>query len=400
MTETVPTTTNTEERPHAERSSSQLPTLALCRGYRPEKKAPGQEHWVTKQGLRGHAALETEDTSDLESGFEEYMTQLCQDYCDKLLGEHPAQVVKEPKITTIEGRWGYVDRLHLRYELDAVDELARDWAGRPMFKPVADVVDFKFVKAHEVTDAEINLQGKDYVVGVFDQYPHVNTIHVHFIMPRFESVTTATFTRDQLPQLKLEILAILTRAKGTDSKRFRGAGLNPHYEACRFCGAKSSCKALRKIADTIGRQYDPTGYGALPPIPEQTHASMVDDPKTLGQLKILAAVMGPWADAVNHHALLAAIDKNIVPEGYAIDYRGGKRRVTDASALLLVAKEFQIPVDELIAAATVSIGALEKVVMDGAPRGKKSKRKNAFLDRLREFDALEKGPETPTLVRS
>lgn len=378
-------TPETEERPHAERSSSQLKYLALCPGYRPRKGAV--VHWVTKQGLRGHDALEKDDKGGLHTDFERRMVEDVERYLATL--EQDVDVLKEVRIETIEGRWGYVDQVRV-HRVHGVDT---------QYTGVADMVDFKFVKVKEVEDAEMNLQGKDYVCGLFDEHSFLHTIQVHFPMPRFGTVTTATFTRDMVPEMKLEILAILTRAKSTDRKQYKGRTLKPYFDACRFCGALARCGAVRRIADRIARLYDPDKYGLLPPIPEQTHASMTDDPEVLGRLKLLAGVMEPWADAVNHHCVEKALEAGVVANGYTLDYRKGLRYVTKPAELLLVAAEFGITVQDVVDNAKISITGLEELIKERAPRGQKTFEANRFLDRLRDLDAIGRGIETPTLVR-
>jgi len=372
-----------EERPHAERSSSQLGSLALCVGFRPRETK--KTHWVTAQGNRGHAALDSGETEDLESTFEQRMVQLCNDYTARL-PEAIAQV-EEIKVTTIEGRWGYTDRLRIR----KVDPT------------VADLLDWKFVRAKEVVDAEINLQGKDYVVGIFEdpQFSGVQTIHVHFVMPRLMKVTTASYIRADLPRLKLEIFAVLRRARRTDSNFYKGADLNPHYDACKYCGASGNCVALRLIYDKLARAYDPEGYGRLPAVPTETHASKIKDPVARGQLQLLASVAETWAASVRHHNLSAALDNEADrPAGYEIDYAAGKRQVTNPAALVMVAKEFGLDLTDLVDAATISWTKVERSIMDAAPRGQKAKVVNAFNQRLLELDAIERPEPTPKLVKS
>jgi hypothetical protein len=378
-----------EERPHAERSSSQLGNLTLCPGFRPDKKA--KVHWVTEQGVRGHEALDTGDTGELDSSFEERLVQMCNDYVGTL---PPAmREEREMKIDTIEGRWGYIDLLRFRAENLEPDGLLRRQAPT-----VADLVDWKFVKAAEVTDAEINLQGKDYVVGLFMRYPHLQTIHVHFVMPRFGSVTTATFHRSQIDELKLEILAVLIQAKRTDRPRYKGATLRPHFDTCRFCGVRWNCKALTRIATKIAIAYDPENEGALPEVPEQLHASEVTDEETLGRLRKLASVMAPWAAAVYHHTTQAALDGH-VPEGYSLDYRKGKRALVNPAGLLQVAREFDLSNDEILDAAEVSFSKLEETLKAKAEHGQKSKRVAAFLARCQDLDVFERAEDSPTLTR-
>ena len=372
------------ERPHAERSASQLPMLLMCAGYRPNRNS--KVHWVTAQGTRGHEALDTGDSAELESGFEEKMVATCEAYAARFV-ELGAEVHNEIRVDTIEGRWGYTDRLIINVD------------------GTAHLLDWKFVRAKEPADADINLQGKDYVVGIFQdpRFAKIRTLDVHFVMPRLNVVTRTSrpFTRDDLPTLKLEILAVLARAKQTDSKKWRGASLRPSYDACKYCGAAGSCVALRRIADQIGRAYDPEGYGRKPAIPLQTHASQVSDPAARGQLQELASLMGTWAASVRHHNLQSSLDdeKN-VPAGYVLDWSKGKRYVTSAEGLLLVANEFGLQVQDLIDAATLSWTKVEETLRDKAARGEKAQLVAQFNQRLTELGAVERPEPTPKLVRA
>jgi len=371
------------ERPHAERSASQLGHLTLCPGYRP--RVSDRTHWVAAQGTRGHEALESGDVGDLESSFEERMVSICENYA-ALHTAAGAEVLNEIKVDTIEGRWGYCDRLVINPD------------------NTAHLFDWKFVRSKEVVDAEVNLQGKDYVVGILDdpRFSRISEITVHFVMPRFETATFTRrpFTREQLPQLKLEIFAILARARQTDGKRWRGASLRPHYDACRFCGASASCVALRRIADQIGRAYDPEGYGKLPAIPEQTHASQVSMPDDRAQLQELATLMEAWSQSVRQHNLAAALaDTANLPTGYTLDYPKGRRQVSDAQRLLNIATEFGLTAQDLIDAASVSWTKLEQLLRDRAGKGEKARQVASFNTRLEESCAVVRAEPAPRLSR-
>jgi len=373
------------ERPHAERSASQQGALAMCPGYRPQPSGK-RAHWVTEQGTRGHAALESGDSGELESGFEERMVAICEHYASQLT-ELDSSVINEFKVNTIEGRWGYCDRLIVCHD------------------GTAHLLDWKFVRAKEVPDAEINLQGKDYVIGIFEdwRFPGVERIHVHFVMPRLNAVTRTSepFTRADVPRLKLEIFSNLARARATDTKRYRGASLNPSYDVCRYCGAAGRCVALRRIADQLGRAYDPEGYGQRPAVPQQTHASEVKDPVQRAQLQELAGLMETWAASVRHHNLTAALESaDNVPAGYVIDWTKGRRRVTSPEGLLLAAQEFGISAQDLIDAATLSWTKVEDTLKSRAARGEKAQVVAAFGQRLVDLDAVERPEPTPKLVRA
>jgi hypothetical protein len=350
----------------------------LCEGFRPK---PSQKaHWVTEQGLRGHAALEAEDAGDLESSFEEQMVALCEAY---VAGLPPAiEDLREVRIDTILDRWGYADRVRFRSAT------------------VADLIDWKFVRVKEVADAEFNLQGIDYVVGLFEARPELVEIHVHFPMPRFRTVTTATFRRDQLPALKLQVFATLRRAQRSDAPNYRGKTLTPHIDVCTYCGAAGNCRALRQIVDATIRKYDPDGYGRLPPVPEETHSSRVKDPAQRAQLQQLASVAKTFAESVSHHNLAAAMESaENLPTGYEIDYRKSKRRVTSPAALLLVAREFGLSSDDLIGCASLAWTKVEELIREKAPKGTKSRVVVAFNHRLQELDAVDRAEDVPTLRR-
>lgn len=378
-------TETTAERPHARRSASSLGSLALCSGYEGRSDAK-RTHWVTEQGNRGHEAMDTGDTGDLESRFEELMVQRCEAYAARFteLGD---QVYNEIRLETIEGRWGYTDRLLVHMD------------------NTADLIDWKFVRAKEVADAEINMQGKDYVVGIFEdpRFAAVTAIRVHFVMPRLGSATSTPvpFTRADIPTLKLEILTLLRRAQHTDSKKFRGGELHPHYDVCKYCKHAGRCVALRKIADKIGRSYDPDGYGKQPEIPWTTHASQVKTPEERGQLQQLASLMDEWVSSVRHHNLTASLESaENLPAGYQLDYVKARRRVVSASALLAAAQEFGVTTQDLIDAATLSWGKVESALKERAPRGEKGRIVAAFTERTEELGAVDRPEPTPRLVRT
>jgi len=370
------------DRPHAERSASQLGHLLLCAGYQPLQK--NKTHWVTAQGIRGHGALDSGYDGNLESTFEERMVNLCEAYSSKFVKPN-SKVYNEIRVETIEGRWGYIDRLIV----NGTDAILVDW---------------KFVRTKEVTDAEHNLQSKDYVIGIFEdsRFKHIESIHVHFVMPRFETVTHTTkpYDRTNITQLKLEVYSVLAKSRHTDKKSYRGGSLTPHYDVCKYCGAAGRCVALRKIADKIGRAYDPEGYGKQPSVPVQTHASLIKDNKEKAQLQELASLMEAWASSVRQHNLQSSLEneKNL-PEGYFIDYAKGRRYVTDAAALLLVSKEFGIGAQELIDAASLSWTKVEQILKDKAGRGMKSRVVSDFNQRLLELNAIDRPEPSARLAR-
>jgi hypothetical protein len=391
---TALTTTNHSARAHAERSASQLGSLVMCPGYRP--KPTKKVHWVTAQGTRGHEALDDGGDTELESTFEARMVEMCQRYSDGL--PFATREFQEMEVDTIEGRWGFTDRLRIRAKILPEGELA----CCPVDSDEADLIDWKFVRAKLVVDAEHNLQGKDYVVAIFEDpdFAFLNKIHVHFVMPRFEQVTTHTFTRADIPRLELEIYAVLCRARDTDRSDYDGSTLTPAYETCKYCDAAGNCVALRRIVDRLGRQYDPNGYGQMPPIPEETHASKVKCTKQRAQLQKLAGLVEEWAKSVRAHNLNAALeDEKNLPEGYAIDWAKSRRYVTNPRALLRVIREFGVTARDLLEVSSIGWTRLETLIKERTTGGTKKSAVERFEKRLTEEAAVDR-PEPVAKLKS
>jgi hypothetical protein len=86
-------------------------------------------------------------------------------------------------------------------------------------------------------------------------------------------------------------------------------------------------------------------------------------------------------------------------EGYKIGFRKGRREITQPLALLAIGPKFGVQMTDVLEAAKVSVAKLEDVVMANAERGQKERTKFAFLDALRDADALQRGEDAATLVR-
>lgn len=366
--------------------------MALCPGY--ESRQSSRVHWVTAQGQRGHDALETGDSGDLESDFEAFMVGWCNDYVDSVLRDQcttldACEVLDEVQVETIEKRWGYFDRFVIH----------RNDSGTR--SGTADMFDWKFVKVKEAPPAEINLQGHDYVIGVFEdpKFADIHTIKVHFVMPRFQKVTTAVFHRKGLPKLKLEIYSVLRRAKRTSHGKYAGKDLTPHYDACTYCKHSGKCNALRQVALDVRKRYDPEGAGDLS-VPELTHASDAKmTPEQRGELQKLAGVMEAWAKAVKYHNSQAALDDPNAVAGFAIDMQKGRRKVVGVPALLAVCETFDVSSDDLVECSQLAFGKVEAIIRSKAPKGEKGKAVASFNLALRTHDAIEDSAEVPKLVK-
>ena len=97
-----------------------------------------------------------------------------------------------------------------------------------------DIVDFKF-GVGEIDDADMNIQGQAYLLGVMDKFPELKTAAVHFIIPRRDEVLTIITARKRWKILGFGLISL--------SPRLRLRHLSkaiPNTEGCKYCKHKLS----------------------------------------------------------------------------------------------------------------------------------------------------------------
>lgn len=111
-----------------------------------------------------------------------------------------------------------------------------DVLGVPLtaLPPEAVVIDYKFGFL-PVPPAYENPQGIAYANRVFENYPSVQYVHVHFIIPALRAATMHTFSREDIARATH---ALQTTFEKTDENE-RHPGV-----ACKYCALKGSCNAL------------------------------------------------------------------------------------------------------------------------------------------------------------
>lgn len=250
----------------------------------------------------------------------------------------------------------------------------------------AKLIDWKFGN-NAVEDAENNLQGIAYALGLLKMFPKLDTITVEFIMPHLDFKTEYTFTRGLFDKMTVRVKTVVMRSieARKDPEDFSMA--TPNTSSCLFCGLLGKCPKVAEVALKLGKKYRPLE------IPETVTPSMVSNPKDVALGIRLAAIVATWAEAFRRQATARTVeDPNFIPEGYVL-VESQRRSVKKAHALGQLAKKF-IPeahhklVDELF---DVPIGELEKLVSTWANRGEKEKTVEKFgKDALAE-GAIEMG---------
>lgn len=258
-----------------------------------------------------------------------------------------------------------------------------------------DVVDFKFGRG-EIDDAEINIQGQAYMLGVMDKFPELETATVHFIIPRRDEVFTADFNRADMEGIRLRISLIVGKAMLSDAERI------PNTEGCKYCKHKLSCPALNDKMLPLAKKYAKTVddfelnlWGSYSP-------AEIEDPEVLGKMLNVASVVDKWAEAAKKQATKLATDEGLEIPGYDLHFRTATAKIDDSQAAF-DAVEHLLSAEEFMNACNVTPSALGKAYSEKLPRGEKKNARAKIDNALEDAGVIlseEERSLTPYLRKS
>lgn len=322
---------------------------------------------AAEQGTRCHAACETGDTTGLTEE-EKMLVEMAMGY-EADVAEGSIELKREICVEVFD-QWGFLDTLIIKKD------------GK------ADIVDFKF-GIMPVRHADKNIQMKAYTYGVWVMFPSIKEITVHLVQPKLDTISYHTWDRERdMEALGMEIKQVIERAKlarvdffSPDVEKL----FTPLCEACDFCGNRARCRPLARKLIKITSKFDPVFAVLDDPI---MRPGEIRDPKTMGLLLRAAKIASKWAEDVQSAALEQALTEGVVPEDFRLVEVNKPRRVTNA-LLAYEALKDKVAWEDMLACATgVSIGKLEEIFTESAPRGEKAKYKALLSDRLQDAGAL------------
>lgn len=202
------------------------------------------------------------------------------------------------------------------------------------------VTDFKYGKGVPVS-AENNSQMKLYALGAYLAYSFlypIKTIHLAIIQPRLDSISEFTLS------LK-ELLAWGDVIKPIAQKAFNGEGEFVPGEHCKFCRAKSQCRARSdqySVLDDFG--------GALPPL-------LTDE--EVGEILEKAQHIESWVKDLKEYALSQSLQGKEIPGWKAVEGRGSRSFVDQDEAFKWL-EENSIPQEMLFERVPLTVAKLEK----------------------------------------
>ncbi len=355
------------ETKHATYGPSSLKLRRICPGWRNDNT---RDQTAADEGTLMHTAYETGDLSKLDV-------------------EQRACVEKALKFTASLERGA--DEVHKEVRLNILGGLTFGTADRVLvYKKVrrAVMVDLKNGRV-AVDDAEFNLQGWAYVIGIFDQFD-VDEVEAIFVSPRRDEVTRHTFKRSDYTRLATEIRRIIERCQAFDAsideknRTCDASLLNAHDDACCYCGFIAKCPKHANYGIEIAKKYAPLE------IVDDVHSSELTDPTRMARLFTVARIIERWAESVKKHATDMAKQGMEIP-GFELRERAGTREITNPVLAYNVLVESGLEPIEIVSAAKLSLSKIEKLVSDKAPRGQKSKSVATLNAALAANDAINSG---------
>lgn len=235
-------------------------------------------------------------------------------------------------------------------------------------RELARLVDYKFGYL-AVEPANINPQSLAYAIGLIQKYDWVNIVEIYFVCPRRNEVLTHTFTKHEIEGLRERIKLILDRATAEDKQ------YNPTTEGCRFCGERLVCPALSDKLLPIAKKYAEKADEFEVSLLDKMDPALIDDPATIGKMKIVGMVMDRWVSAVNARALELATDEGWEIPGFDLKYRAPSVKIEDPQVAFDSVSGL-MTTEEFTEACKVSLPALAKVMSKKLPRGEKKGARN------------------------
>ena len=355
---------------HHSISPSKLGYMEVCPGYESDQAG---DTTAADKGTAAHLAVEKDNPSlatDLEY---QDAARACIAYRDRFRKD-AVEEHREIRLQILGGRtFGTCDELIIR-------ENARH----------AEMMDWKFGR-EAVADASVNRQGFAYGIGVFEKFRSLESLRVHFILPRRDEITRHTFFRKDVPEMIAVTKRIIDRVE-----KYRGTKdasmLNRHATICARCGAIGNCPKYAEFALATGKKYEPLELA------EEVHASQITDPTKMAGLFIQLKSLEKFVDSAKRHITEYAKANGGLnaPDGtplFEVKEKSGARKISNNFAAYTIFKEY-LSVEEIAACSSISLTDVLDMIKGKAARGQKGKLLGEVETKLYDANAITMGEPT------
>ena len=355
-------------RAHSALSPSKFKSVEISPAYEADPTDP--EHPITAEGTLCHEALDSGDDSKLTTDEQRSWVAMCREFTAEVLpGAAPHN---EVKLDILDGIWGFADLLLVK-------------------APKAALIDYKF-GFNLQEPCETNPAAQAYVLGIMRAFPDIDEVFVAYLYPRLGQVSTATYTRADLPMIETRIRLIVEKARDAKPETCRWSA-----ETCRFCRHRFACPTLQKAVLPIAQRYAETHDMALPKI---DRLDEMTDGEAMSRLLEAAPVFEAVADSIKRNAVRMRVDSGIDIPGWDVRTRAGRKVIANAVLAAPVLRSAGLDDTQLLRCAEFKAGQIEDVLGEIAPKGKKKKLVEKTFDQLRDAGVLEDKPESTFMARA
>lgn len=238
-----------------------------------------------------------------------------------------------------------------------------------------------------VEDADKNLQGISYALGLLRKYSWLKAVRFFFKQPHLDSLTDALFLRKDVPELYLRVQTVVARARKARGLIAQGdwSMVSPFVPVCNFCRHIADCPLHLKNALKVAHKFMPLEF------PEHIDSHDILDPHQSSLAMTLSQVVKIWADGFRQRTTDRVLrGECAIPEGFNISQGAGRRSIVDMDKFKQTALKY-VTSEELAKGADYSLTPIEEAITTKTIRGQKTKVLEAFQKELIDSGAVKPG---------
>lgn len=328
------------------------------------------EHPTTAEGKLLHRALETGDLRGLTEN-QLRLVGMCAEYVNHTLPQGTTRK-HEMKFPIVGQDYGYGDLVGIKGN--------KGW-----------YIDYKFGFGKQ-EDVEVNPAAQAYALGMMTVFPYLTSVECHYMYPRLEEISVATFKQADLPRIVARITAIKERHNAATPET-----CSYHEDTCVYCTHLGKCPTAAKALLPLAQKYADTHEMEVPVVPD---LSAIRDPETWARIYRGLPALEALVGSIKRHALEFRQESGIEIPGTALREKKGARSILSPLGAWEVAKTFGVSQEAFLGACSVSVSDLIKEVRDLAPRGKKDAVEQQLECKLSDVGVLTQGASSWHLARS
>lgn len=368
------------------------PSTLQCREACPKYAPTHEESEASVMGTLQHTAVESDLDDNRIPDYRALAVAQCKEYAQQRIAAYPGCTVlrevylpvDDEEISVVgDPRFGHEGE-EVAFQGTTAGYLDLGIVSADEF--TAEIIDWKFGR-NAVTNAEDNLQGISYMLGLKKKYPKLKTCIVRFIQPHIDHETSFTFDITNPDGFLLRVRATVLRAQEAARMENDFSMARATVGTCLFCSLVGRCPKVAELAIKVGRKYSPLL------VPEDINTVSLDDPAQVSAGMKLAQVVSLWAESFRKNATKKSLNsEDFIPEGYVL-VPGQRTAIKDARKVGEIAKRFLPPehADKVDALYDITLTPLDKLIQTVAPRGSKEKTVEAFRETILAEGAAELG---------